>query len=496
MSVQLTRISRIPTFLEGFDLIAGGGLTEGRLTLLAGTAGSGKTIFATQFLVEAVRQGGEKVVFVSFEEPTADLRRNMLGFGWDIAKWEQEGRWIFVDGSQSAGEDGSVVGSYDLGGLLARIELAIKKMNAKRIVLDSFSAVLNQFPDLGTVRSELFRIASRLRSLGVTSIVTAERATDYGDLSRSGVEEFVADNVILLRNVLDNEKRRRTVEVLKMRGAGHLRGEFPATILPEVGMVVVPLALNELSKQRSSDVRVPWGVPTLDEMSGGGPYRDSVTLVSGATGTGKTLLASEFLKGGVEHGERALLLAFEESRQQLARNARGWGIDFDAMERSGNLKIICQYPERTGPEEHLVQIKKAVDDFRPARVVIDSLSAIERVTGGKSFREFVLGLTSYVKDRDITGLFTATTESLLGGPSITDSHISTVTDAIILLRYVERRGAVERGITILKMRGSAHDKTIRAFTIDGHGMQIGEPLRDVTGILTGLPIEELLERNG
>lgn len=487
-------ISRVPTYLDGFDLIAGGGLPEGRLTLVAGTAGSGKTIFATQFLVEAIRHAGENVVFVTFEEPTPDLRQNMLGFGWDIASWEREGRWTFVDGSQVAGEDGSVVGSYDLGGLLARIELAIKKMKARRVVLDSFSAVLNQFPDLATVRSELFRIASRLKALGTTAVVTAERGSDYGDLSRSGVEEFVADNVIVLRNVLEDEKRRRTVEVLKLRGAGHLRGEFPATILPEVGMIVVPLALTELSKQRSSNVRITSGIGALDEMAGGGFYRDSVILVSGATGSGKTLLVSQFLQGGVERNERALLLAFEESRQQLARNASGWGIDFDSMERTGKLKIVCQYPERTGPEEHLVQIKKAIDEFHPDRLVIDSLSAIERVTGGKSFREFVLGLTSYVKDRDITGLFTTTTERLLGGTSITDSHISTVTDAIILLRYFERRGTIHRGITILKMRGSGHDKTIRTFVIDGQGMQIGEPLRDVTGILAGLPLEDALQQ--
>ncbi|HSO93529.1 MAG TPA: circadian clock protein KaiC [Candidatus Dormibacteraeota bacterium] len=483
-------LKRVPTYLEGFDLIAGGGLPKGRLTLLAGTAGSGKTIFATQFLVEGIRQAGENVVFVTFEESSEDLRQNVAGFGWDIAGWEREGRWAFVDGSQVAHDEGSVVGSYDLGGLLARIELAVVKMKAKRVVLDSFSAVLHQFPDLATIRSEFFLIASRLKSLGTTAIVTAERATDYGDISRSGVEEFVADNVILLRNVLEDQKRHRTVEVLKFRGAGHLRGEFPATILPTVGMIVVPLALTELSKQRSSAIRVTSGVRVLDEMAGGGFFRNSVTLVSGATGSGKTLLVSEFLRGGVENGERVLLLAFEESPQQLARNASGWGIDFDAMERTGRLRIISQYPERTGPEEHLVRIKNVVDEFHPDRVVIDSLSAIERVTGGKGFPEFVLGLSSYIKERDITGLFTTTTERLLGGTSITDSHISTVTDTVILLRYFERRGTVHRAITILKMQGSSHDPSIRAFTITDKGMQIGEPLQDVTGILTGLPIED------
>jgi circadian clock protein KaiC len=298
--------------------------------------------------------------------------------------------------------------------------------------------------------------------------------------------------VVLLRNVIQDEKRRRTIEVLKFRGARHQRGEFPATILSETGFIVVPLSATEL-KQRSSDVRITSGVPRLDEMCGGGLFRDSITLVSGATGTGKTLLVSEFIKGGLESGEKVLFFAFEESRDQLFRNATGWGIELDDMERSGRLKLFCQYPETTGPEEHLVDIKAAIDAFKPNRIAIDSLSAVERVSAGKSFREFVLGLTSYIKDHDIAGLFTVSSERLVGGLSITDTHISTVTDTIILLRYLERRGEIRRGITVLKMRGSAHDKSIREFTIDGHGMHIGEPLRQVSGILAGIPLEERLE---
>ncbi len=484
-------ITKVPTHLEGFDVIALGGLPAGRMTLVAGTAGTGKTVFATQFLLEGIRQSNENAVFVTFEEPAADIRRNMLGFGWDIQRLEDEGRWAFVDAAFDPETAGTVTGSYDLGALIARIEHALRQVDAKRIALDSFTAIMSQFPDLATVRSELFRISTALKALGVTAVVTAERTEDYGSITRFDVEEFVADNLVILRNVLDSERRRRTVEIVKFRGAPHQRGEFPLTIMPEAGFVVVTLSGTEL-KQGSTDDRITSGIPELDAMCSGGFFRDSVTLVSGATGTGKTLLTTEFVKGGVANGDKVLYFAFEESRDQLIRHARGWGVDFESMEREGRLRLVCQYPEKTGPEEHIVFIKSVVEEYQPDRVAIDSLSAVERVTTPRSFREFVLGITSFLKDRDIAGLFTATTDRLLGGVSITDTHISTVTDSIILLRYLEWRGEVHRGITVLKMRGSTHDKTIREFNIDAGGMRIGRSLREVTGMLAGIPIVERL----
>lgn len=486
MSERVALLPKLPTYIPGLDLISGGGLPEGRVSLITGTAGSGKTILAMQWLVESLRNTDESCVFVTFEEPADDIRRNMAGFGWDLRRWEEEGRLTFVDGAFNSTDEGEVSGAYDLGGLLARIEHAIRRGNARRVALDSFSAVLTQFPEIGSLRQELFRISSALKSLGVTTVVTAERTEDHGPISRSGVEEFVVDNVIILRNVLEEEKRRRTIEILKFRGAAHQKGEFPLTILPEAGAIVVPLSGTEL-KQGSTDIRITSGVPELDRMCDGGFFRDSVMLVSGATGTGKTLLVTEFIKGGFLNGERSILFAFEESRAQLGRNATGWGVDYADMEARGKLRIVCQYPEMTGPEEHLVQIKRLIEELKPDRVAIDSLSALERVSSPKSFREFVLGLTSYVKDKDVSALFTATTESLMGGTSITDSNLSTVTDTIILLRYLELAGEVHRGLTVLKMRGSDHDKGIRGFRVTGHGMEIGERLSEISGILAGSP---------
>jgi circadian clock protein KaiC len=479
-------IEKLETGIPGFDFLSEGGLPKGRSTLIAGTAGSAKTVFACQFLAEGVKRG-ESGVFVTFEEPPKAIRKNMRGFGWDIAQWEEERKWAFVDASPQPGAQPMVSGQYDLGALLARIEFAIRKYNAQRVSMDSLGAIFSHLADSAQVRNDLFIIASALRELGVTAVMTAERTDEYGEISRYGVEEFVADNVVILRNVLTDEKRRRTIEILKYRGTDHQKGEFPLTIISGQGMVIIPLSAIEL-EQSSSDIRITSGSKALDTMCGGGFFRDSVILVSGATGTGKTLMVTEFMAGGVKSGERCLIFAFEESREQLYRNATGWGVDFAQMEREGKLKVVCRYPETNGLENHLINMKNTIQEFKPNRVAVDSLSALERVSTLKGFREFIIALTSFIKQQEIGGLFTSTTPTLMGGSSITEAHISTITDSIILLRYVEMYGEMRRGITVLKMRGSMHDKDIREFSIDGKGMHIGKPFRNVTGILAGSPV--------
>jgi circadian clock protein KaiC len=479
-------VEKIATGISSFDIISKGGLPRNRTTLISGTAGSGKTIFAVQFLAAGIA-AGKSGVFVTFEESAADIRQNMLSFGWDLERWEADGKLAFVDASPDPTIETIESGNFDLGALFARVQHAVKKVGAERVSVDSLGAVFSQFSDTSTVRTELFRIASGLKSLGVTAIMTAERTEDYGPIARYGVEEFIADNVMILRNVLEGESRRRTIEILKFRGCDHQKGEYPFTIVPDGGIIVIPLSAMQLS-MKSSAVRISSGNPQLDEMCGGGLFRDSVTLVSGATGTGKTLTVTQFLQGGADAGERCLLLAFEESRDQLVRNATGWGFDFDQMERDGLLRVVCDYPDVFGLEDWLVTIQAAIRDFKPQRVALDSLSALEHVGTAKAFREFVIGLTSYIKHEEITGLFTSTTASLMGGDSITETHISTLTDSIILLRYVEMFGEMKRGLTVLKMRGSPHDKGIREFTIGVGGMRVGQPFRNVTGILAGTPV--------
>jgi circadian clock protein KaiC len=483
---KLAAVEKLATGIPSFDIIAKGGLPIHRTTLLAGTAGSGKTVFAVQFLAAGIRDTGESGVFVTFEESAADIRKNMRSFGWDLEQWERDGKLAFVDASPDPNEEVVESGAFDLGALLARVRNAVQKVGATRVSVDSLGAIFSQFSDQATVRRELFRIAWALKGMNVTALLTAERTLDYGPIARFGVEEFIADNVMVLRNVLDDESRRRTIEIIKFRGTDHQKGEYPFTIVPRDGLVVIPLSAIQL-KQKSSDVRISSGNTELDAMCGGGFFRDSVILVSGATGTGKTLTVTQFLNGGAERGERCLLLAFEESREQLFRNARGWGVDFERMEQEGTLRLMCDYPEVATLEDWLLAIQRTVEEFKPTRVALDSLSALERVGTVRAFREFVISLTSFIKHQEITGLFTSTTASLLGGASITEGHISTLTDSIILLRYVEMFGDMKRGITVLKMRGSAHDKGIRQFQIDEHGMHLGPRFGNVTGILAGTP---------
>lgn len=201
----MAALTKIPSGLQGFDVISEGGLPEGRTTIIAGTAGSGKTIFATQFLVGGI-EAGESVVFVTFEDPPGAVRENVRSFGWDIPKWEAEGRWVFVDASPHTGEHPIVVGDFDLGGLFARVRRAVEETGAKRVGFDSLNALFSLYDDHRILRHEIFRIGALLKELGVTAILTAERQEDYGPLTRHGIEEFVADNVIVLRNVLTEEK--------------------------------------------------------------------------------------------------------------------------------------------------------------------------------------------------------------------------------------------------------------------------------------------------
>jgi circadian clock protein KaiC len=222
-------------------------------------------------------------------------------------------------------------------------------------------------------------------------------------------------------------------------------------------------------------------------MCGGGFFKDSIILATGATGTGKTLLVSKFLENGCQSGERTILFAYEESRAQLSRNAYSWGIDFEDLEKKGLLKIICAYPESAGLEDHLQIIKTEIAEFKPARIAIDSLSALARGVSNNAFRQFVIGVTGFAKQEEITGFFTNTTDQFMGAHSITESHISTITDTILLLQYVEIRGQMSRAINVFKMRGSWHDNSIREYTINADGPEITDSFINYEGIISGSP---------
>lgn len=478
-------IRKLATGIPGFDHVAMGGLPAGRATVVAGQAGSAKTVFAGQFLAEGVL-AGQSGVFVTLEEPAGDLRQNLQTIGFDVPTWEQDGSWRFVDASPVVRASGGVT-RYSLDTLAAQVGHAVDATGAERLVLDSLNAVLSLHEDIGEARQLLRSLIAMLRGMGLTVVMTVETPGDPGGtLSRYGVEEFVADSVVLLRNVREGTFRRRTVEVLKMRGAMHHKGDVPFTVVPGQGMVVLPVREPEQAGN-AGDERMTTGDADLDAMIGGGLLRGSCTLMTGPTGTGKTLLATQFLYAGAAAGERVVLFAYEETREQVLRNARGWGHDLARHEEEGRLLIVPLYPEVASLDDHLVEIKATVARFGPSRLAIDSLSALERLGSPASYRAFVIGLTSFVKETNLASMVTASAPDLMGGSSVTESHISGLIDAIVLLRYAEVESSVRRAITVLKVRGSQHDTAIREFTIDDGGLHVGEPFAGIAGVLGRVP---------
>ena len=485
---QPVPLERLATGIHGFDRISGGGLVAGRNTLLVGPSGAGKTVFAVQFLAEGIRQFGQPGGFVTLGEHPVDLRRNAASLGFDVAGWERQGSWRFVDASPTEDPD-VVAGGFDFSGLATRILAAVRERSATRVVIDSVSAAFERFPDAAAVRWALHGLLAALKDAEVTAVLTAEGDDErYQEYLR--ISEHATDSIVRLDHHPEGDRRRRTIEVVKLRGGDHRSGAYPFTVRAPGGIAAVPLGGVELS-QTVAEERVSTGDDDLDAMCGGGYFRDSVVIVAGATGAGKSLLATSFLAEGLARGERALFIGFEESAGQVQRNMRNWSNDIgDALEE-GRLELVCRYPESASIEEHLVDIIDRLDALRPQRVVIDSLTALERIAGEQPFREFVMAMTGLVKERQIAGLYTVAT-TLFGGEHPTEAQASVLADSIILLRYIEAGGRLARTVTVLKMRGSAHDTRVRGFTIDDHGLHIGAPLDEAR--LTGRHQTEAIPR--
>ena len=449
-----------------------GGLPVGRSTLIAGATGTGKTVFGLQFLWGGA-QLGDPGVMVTFAERPEDLIANVESFGWDLGGLVSDGRLAFVDATPDA--ELLVNGRFDLGGLTARIAHALSEVNGTRLFLDPIDALFEEFSNVVEVRRSFAAMLRALRPLGATALIAAERPHENGSVTRYGAEEFAVDNVIVVRNAREEERRRRTVEVLKLRGADHHRGEFPFVINATNGVEIVPFSPIE-GDDSGSPERISLGNAQLDAMCGGGMYRDALMMITGATGTGKTLIGLQFMVAGIEAGERVLYLSFEESRWQLERNAAAWGMDLAGSEHGGSLEIVSRYPARLGLEDLLVELKHTVEEFDPKRLVLDSVTAVEHNAPQNQFREFSVGLSGFLKARGVATMMTTTLPDLLGGTHATDLYLSTIADAIIALRYFDLDSQVRRAILVLKVRGSRHASEMHEYEILSTGMSVKGPI--------------------
>ncbi|TFG26722.1 MAG: circadian clock protein KaiC [Promethearchaeota archaeon] len=474
-------IEKIPSGIDGFDIISMGGIPKNRTTLISGTPGSGKTIFCTQFLLGGILNSKEPGVFVTFEERPEDIITNMTDFGWDIPNYEDSGLWKFVDVSLNLGNNFEISGIYDLSGLLIRIKTAVEMIGAKRVVLDSLAALFSRFPDKTIVRDEILRLKSCLNSLAVTSLITTENYNDYGDNNQYNIIDFVSDNVIVLNNSLSEEYRRRTIEILKYRGTNHKKGKHSFTIKQNRGVVIISFK-RELEAPQIQRKRKSSGVKELNSMIGGGFFEGSAILISGQTGTGKTLLSISILEGIIQKKEKCVMFNFEESREQIFHKARIWGIDLEQAENENIFRLMSVYPESEGIEDLIVDIKTVINEFTPVLIILDSISALERITSKLTYRESLINLFLFLREKNIMGIFTSTTPTFSKPFFVSEKHISTLSDAIILLHFFEKEGKLTRGLGILKMRDSEHAKNFYEYSIDNTGFHILQPLKSNAGL--------------
>jgi len=469
----MTVVEKLSTGIPGFDIISGGGIPKGRATLIVGRAGTGKTIVGLQMAAHLARMG-VKCILLAVEETPDDLvtTGDVLGLG--ISDLVAAGKLFISDARRPSDGPTIVSGDYDVYGLVHRVEAAVKRAGAEVLVLDSVTALFSPRPPEHLLRSHFFQLVSAFRRMNLTSLLLAESPSDYGQLTTLGIEDFVCDCVIIVRNIIDGERRRRSVEINKYRRSAHLKGEFPFTITTK-GLAVFPLSVKEHPEPKATE-RYSSGVAGLDEMTRGGLLRNSIIIVRGPTGSGKTMLAGQYAQAGVDRGERVVYYGFEEPRPALLRNWDQIGMHMTRAVNTGNLRVACRYPEAISLEDLLVDLRLGLEEFAPSLVVIDSVSSIEHASSEKAFRQFMIGMAAILRDHGSSALMTQT---VIAGESEkhTAPYLSTIADAILTLDYAPHGYELDRTMRVVKMRGSDHETHPYRLTIKAGGLEV-QRLRD------------------
>ena len=473
-----TTLPKAPTGISGFDEVTLGGLPTGRPSLLCGAAGCGKTLFAMTFLVNGATQFNEPGVFMSFEERAEDLAANVASLGYDIDGLVGQGK-LAIDHVRVERSEIEETGEYDLEGLFVRLGYAVDSIGAKRVVLDTVETLFSGFTDPAILRAELRRLFGWLKDRGLTAIITGERGD--GSLTRHGLEEYVSDCVILLDNRVAEQITTRRLRVVKYRGSAHGTNEYPFLIDGQ-GISVLPVTSSGLVCPVSSEI-VSSGIPGLDAMlQKGGFYRGSSILLSGVAGTGKTTVGGHFIDAACQRGERCLFFVFEESADEVCRNALSVGLDLQQRVKSGLLRFEAARPSLYGLETHLARMQRDLDQFKPHVVVIDPISAFRGPD--TEVHATLLRMVDLLKSRSITALFTSlrTDGTLQEG---TDHDLSSLMDAWIRLMDIEETGERNRVLYVIKARGMSHSNQVREYRMTDSRIELINPYVGPDGVLTG-----------
>ncbi|WP_238257800.1 circadian clock protein KaiC [Methylorubrum podarium] len=464
--------------MDGFDAITFGGLPKGRPSLICGAAGCGKTLFATTFLVNGATRFGEPGVFMSFEERAEDLVANVASLGYDLDGLVAQGK-LAIDHVRVERSEIEETGEYDLEGLFIRLGFAVDSIGAKRVVLDTIETLFAGFSDETVLRAELRRLFGWIKDRGLTAIITGERGD--GQLTRQGMEEYVSDCVVLLDNRVEDQVTTRRLRVVKYRGSAHGTNEYPFLIDAE-GISVLPVTSADLDYRIAEGV-ISTGIAGLDAMlEPGGFHRGTSILISGEAGTGKTMISSSMIDAACTRGERCMAFVFEESGQQIARNARSIGLDLARHVAAGLLRFEAARPSLYGLEMHLARMHRDIDRFQPSLVVIDPLSALRGPA--VELQATMLRMIDMLKSRGITAVFTSLRED---GEIDHEAAIgvSSLMDAWIKLLNVETNGERSRTLYVIKARGMRHSNQVREFTLSSEGIALIDAYIGPAGVLTG-----------
>ncbi|MGD0230354.1 MAG: circadian clock protein KaiC [Syntrophorhabdales bacterium] len=473
-------LQKCPTGIQGLDEITLGGIPRGRPTLVTGAAGSGKTLMALEFLVKGATRYDEPGVFMAFEETEEELTRNVSSLGFDLEGLVTQ-RKLAIDYVYIERSEIEETGEYDLEGLFVRLGNAIDSIKAKRVVLDTLEVLFASLPNEAILRAELRRLFRWLKKKGVTAVVTGERGEVT--LTRHGLEEFVADCVILLDHRITEQVSTRRLRVVKYRGSAHGRNEYPF-LIDQDGISILPITSLGLDSEAPSE-RVSTGIPRLDAMfDNKGYYKGSSVLVSGTAGTGKSTMAAQFVESACKRGERALYLAFEESPKQILRNMRSAGIDLEPHLKSNSLLIRAERPTHFGLEMHLLEMTKLVDLLNPHVVVMDPITNLISVGTRSDAKLMLTRFIDFLKSRQITSLFTSLS-SPEGSLEQREVGVSSLMDTWMVLKDIEGQGERNRGLTIVKSRGMAHSNQFRELQLTGKGIILQDVYLGASGALTG-----------
>jgi circadian clock protein KaiC len=469
------------TGIPGLDEILDGGIPKGRPTLICGGAGCGKTMLAAEILCRGATLYNEPGVFMMFEENAEELATNLHSIGFDVNALVKAKK-IALDFVYIERREIEETGAYDLEGLFVRLRHAIDTVKAKRVVLDTLEALFAGFNDEAVLRAELRRLFRWLKDAGITAVITGERGDS--SLTRYGLEEYVADCVILLDHRVVDQISTRRLRVVKYRGSAHGTNEYPFMI-GNHGFAVMPITSLRLD-HKASRQRVPTGIAKLDEMLGGkGFYRGSSVLVSGSPGTGKSSVALTFVDKACQRGDRCLVFVYEESVSQLVRNMRSIGVDLQQWIDQGLLEIHASRPTLYGLEQHLMHMHRVVSQVRPDVVVIDPMSNLTLDASDGGLKPTLMRLIDFLKDEGITVIFTLLSADTVLDAAQMQTGVSSLMDTWLLLANLPENRERVRTIQVSKSRGRPHSNQLREFVITTKGIDLVDIFMSPTGPLTG-----------